>query len=517
MAKRKQAASKTVQTFPHSSTISWFHIVVLSVVYWVVYYYVSNREHIDLNGDNFAYYLLGKMLAMGKGYTNYSSIHPTPHNHFPPAFPFIISILIGLFDAEMKDIVVWISMFFYVAILVFYFTLCRIQSSAAIAFVVSLFLAINPLMLASANTCMSEIPFVLFSILGIYFLVKSSSEKAFRSWKLLLSVVFFAIGYYTKTLGVSLFAAMFCYFLFSKKGKHLFVSTISYIVLVLPWYIRGKSVGSSYMNQLVLTNPYRPELGNLTFNTFFQRVQSNFVRYISLDIPNAIFSMKPTTRETPILFWIVGFGIIAFVLLGIYRLKEYKVFFLAYIMATFAILLAWPDSFGGLRFVEVLVPAFLFLMIYGLSQMLQLGFSKIGLSFSPYWLLLFVLFMMTGIKILKIELQQSIVPNYANYIGLAKWAKGNTPKDAVFSARKPEIFIYYSERMTINYVNSLNDKEVLEGFRENGVNYVVLEQLGFSSTTRYLYPAILKNAQKFPILVQMKNPDTFLLKFDDTK
>ena len=45
------------------------------------------------------------------------------------------------------------------------------------------------------------------------------------------------------------------------------------------------------------------------------------------------------------------------------------------------------------------------------------------------------------------------------------------------------------------------------------VNYIVLDQLGFSDVGRYLYPAVMANPRKFPILFQVKDPDTYVLKF----
>lgn len=526
MAKQKQTPKKSEQSFASEakpktsffnlSKIDWLHIVVVSVLYWLVYNWIFNPAHIDLNGDNFAYYLLGEILSEGKGYIAATSVNPVPQTHFPPGFPFIISVLITLFDADMADVSFFAGLFFYVAILVLYFALNRIQSSKALSFVVSLFVAINPLLLGSAVSCMSEIPFVLLSIIGLYFLVSSTNDDALKSWRLFLAVAFFAAGYYTKTIGISLFAAMFLYFLFSKKWKHLLVSTVAYIALVLPWYIRGKLVGgSSYVGQLLQVNPYKPELGNLTVATFIERVQNNFVRYLSLDIPSAIFSVKQTTEKTPFSFWILGIGIVVFILFGIYKLKDYKLFFLAYIAATFAILLGWPDVFGGLRFVEVLVPVFLFLFIYGISETLSVLFSKISLSFSPYWLLIFALYFSSPLEALKNDMLQPVPPAYQNYFELAKWAKANTPKDAVFSARKADMFMYYADRVTVGDKPSLNDTVVLDFFRQNSVDYVVLEQLGFVSTSKYLYPALQKNIQKFPIVAQLPNPDTYILRFTE--
>ena len=103
--------------------------------------------------------------------------------------------------------------------------------------------------------------------------------------------------------------------------------------------------------------------------------------------------------------------------------------------------------------------------------------------------------------------------NYTNYFEMAKWAKANTPKDAIFSARKPDMFIYYADRTCIGDKPSLDDKEVMDFFRKNNVDYVVIEQLGFASTGKYLVPAVQKNMDKFDVVLHLQNPDTYLLKF----
>ena len=59
--------------------------------------------------------------------------------------------------------------------------------------------------------------------------------------------------------------------------------------------------------------------------------------------------------------------------------------------------------------------------------------------------------------------------------------------------------------------------ELIKGLVDSNSEYVILEQLGFSSTARYLYPAIQKNPDLFPIVMHLKNPDTYLFKFDREK
>ena len=43
---------------------------------------------------------------------------------------------------------------------------------------------------------------------------------------------------------------------------------------------------------------------------------------------------------------------------------------------------------------------------------------------------------------------------------------------------------------------------------------MVLDHLGYSSTARYLYPAIQKFSAKFKVIRHIKDPDTYLFKFE---
>ena len=69
----------------------------------------------------------------------------------------------------------------------------------------------------------------------------------------------------------------------------------------------------------------------------------------------------------------------------------------------------------------------------------------------------------------------------------------------------------------VNYAYSLDKKAVIKDLIDKKVDYVILDQLGFSSTYRYLYPAIQEYPKLFPIFWQLQNPDTYLLKFERTK
>jgi hypothetical protein len=54
---------------------------------------------------------------------------------------------------------------------------------------------------------------------------------------------------------------------------------------------------------------------------------------------------------------------------------------------------------------------------------------------------------------------------------------------------------------------------VLEDLKQNKVNYVVLDRLGYGSTARYLVPVVMKYKDEFSLVRKLENPPTWLLEF----
>ena len=91
--------------------------------------------------------------------------------------------------------------------------------------------------------------------------------------------------------------------------------------------------------------------------------------------------------------------------------------------------------------------------------------------------------------------------------------KKSTPKDAIVCSRKPQMLWMYSERQGVNYLYTSDAQTLLENLIEHKVDYVVLDALGYSSTGLYLYPAIQKYYQFFPIVTHYEASHTYLLRF----
>ena len=523
--KRKDQAEKKSLFERFNAVSKWVYLPVLFFTF-ISFYNQSFDKKVDLNGDNVSYYILSQAIADGEGFTNIHQPQQTAHNHYPPGYPFILATASTLFTDNIDFLKKVNGFFLILSIGLIFFIVLEITENTHLAFVVSLFCILNYHLLRYSVIMMSEVPFLFFSTLVLWLLLKTDFEKAIKTnYTFLGLVLVLAATYYIRSTGLALFGGIALFLLIKKHWSYLIGLVGGFIALILPWFIRSQSLGgSSYAKQLVRKNPYRPELGTMELSDWFTRFWENLQRYITREIPSGLFNYISTPQykeEITTEEWVIGLLILAVILFGLFRLKRFFYILLFYFGASFAILLLWPDVWYGIRFVLPLIPFLLFLFTYGLQQLFvliaQLAKNQkfqTAAFYLPLFLVVFVPSYTEPLEKLELIGKANYTKAYNNYFNLAKWIRINTESDAVTSCRKGQLFYLYSKKPTVGYLNTLNAEELVEDLAEKGVDYVVIDQLGYSSTGRYLVPAAQKYTAKFQVIQHLKDPDTYLCKFN---
>jgi hypothetical protein len=517
MKKKKNKPQKSVDRTQTKLDLGflnpWKEIGLILIIILSLYLFTFDAK-LDLNGDNVDYYLLGKAISQGEGYTTIWYPGSPPFSHRPIGYPIIIA---GAMMFGLSSIVAikWINFVLLCGSLaLFYRILERITENKMLATVITLIIGINIHILHFTFIIMSEIPFLFFTILAVYYLVKleMSDKFSFKDYNLWLMVVALSAAYHVKSLGVALLFAFMVYFLGQRKWKQGLTTLSGFIALALPYYIRNMMLGvkSSYLASVTFKNPYQRELGTMEFFDYFERIITNIIRYISIEIPRSVVPFFLETEATTG-SWILGIIISALIIWALTRLKKYRALLFSLFLGTFGILLLWPEVWFGIRFIMPLIPFILFLSVYGIYELLnhyKLNSKLIlitiilifGLNFNSY---------SDYNKKSKIGYPKA----YMNYFNLASWAEKNSDPEDIFIARKPQFFYLYSNRQVIKYKYTSDDQELIKDLEKRDARYVVIEQLGYGSTPRYLVPAIQKNMSRFQVVKQLKNPDTYLLRF----
>lgn len=507
-------------------------IAVIVISFAICYHYIFDKK-INVNGDNAGYYLLAKSIHKGAGYTYYNDITHSPTDTFPPGYPFFLAVFMFI-SQDIGFLSFLNGLLFLGSLLLLWDLVKRFGVGWQVAMVTVFFTLCNFHIAGSSITTMSEVPYLFFTLLTLFILVRLNPEESMmrnRNFYLLLLCI--VASYHTRSTGLALLLGIVFYLLTYRRWKESLTLLAGFVLLSLPWFMRGKMLGipSAYREAVVKVNPYKPELGNVNMAGMITRFGKNFERYYSKEIPSGLFPCfdinYKVTAETYL--WVWGTIFILLMLFGLIKLPKYRSLMLGYFGASFGILLLWPEVWFGTRFMMPMIPLMILLVIWAVVSLFNFLMKKmkLSISFNALVLLPLVYFYIIPYKgynqsqdyqmypLLRLH-NQAILdyqPNWKRFFDMAEWAKDSLPQNAVVACKKPELFHVFSDRFTCYFPLEENDKKLLEEMTKSKVTHVVVEQLGFSATGRYLVPAIQKNPTRFKIVKHMTDPDTYLLEY----
>lgn len=556
--------------------VVFLYLFILGFVFFKTYDRIFDKK-VHLGGDNAGYYIYGKSIAKGEGYRAIHTKDKVKGNHFPPGYPALIAVVMKTFSGKIDTIKSANGFFLLAALIALFFLFRALTKSIHLSFIACLFTLLNFHMLEYSTIMMSEIPFVLFSVLSLLLFVLTDFSKAFyKNWKFLLFVAVLTFAFYIRTLGVSLVISFTLILLFQKRWTYAGALLVGFVLLVSPWQIRSHSLGgNSYVNQLLRKNPYRPEMGKMEFKDWPKRFEMNAKRYFALEITNSVLpfeaidykqcvkqlkkesgveviavtaadsaAVKKAQEAKPLTLeekkenaakrglpnskveiestdYVLTIILLILMAIGLARMRDHWILIGLYLAGTFGILFLWPEAWFGIRFMLPVVPILIILTLHGIVQIPYIISERMKKD-EPWiigvivpFVLLFGLYGSFDERIGELEKRAKgiYVNKFKNYFDIAAWSNKNLPRDAVVTCRKGQLFYLYSNRWVTGFKNTLDKEELIEKLEENDVTHVVLDQLGYSSTSRYLYPAIKKYPGKFKVIHQLKNPDTYIMKF----
>ncbi len=496
--------------------------VVTIAVFAMIFTWVFNPK-VDLGGDNCTYYMYATSIARGEGCSDITTLGHPAANSFPPGYPLLMAPLRVLTDSVIAQKILN-GLFLLSAALLFALFIRRNLPNPYLGLVAALMMVSNYRVLQFATIMMSEMSFVFFSALILWLLYKFDNRDKEGAWwrdpYLWLLVLCAGYAYQIRTQGVTIAVGVTVWMAATGRWRQSLAFAAGVALSTVPWTLRNAFHGlsSRYADQIFMVNMWRPEEGYISAGDFFARGVETLGMLISQALPNTVAPYMAVDYATPAGggLWAAGIilaGIIAF---GFWQYRRYFWFFLPYTAATFAIICLWSAPSEN-RYLVTLVPVLELGLATGLWKIcsVALGAVKRGAVFNPLWILLPVALTAAGqLKYVAEESRAPIPPPYANYYRLARYVKAEIGPQAVVCCRKGSLFYIYSGGLTCPYKNTLDHAELIRGLIAQRADYVVLEQLGYASTPRYLLPALVNNSELFPIVKSFDNPETYLLKFD---
>ncbi|MDR1974852.1 MAG: hypothetical protein LBQ31_09330 [Bacteroidales bacterium] len=499
----------------------WLAYCILALVFVISFFYIFDTK-LNLGGDNFDYLMLSRSFLGGHGYSSYAPGWPAA-SHFPPGYPFFLAIFSFIFRENIILFKVLNGLLLFGSAIFLYKIVCKLVKDSILGIFISTFVLISAGILSFATIIMSELPYMFFSILSIYCLLITPEKGFLKKASFYVCIISAIVAYYMRNIGIVLFGAVIIHCLFTKKWKLTVASAVGFIVGYVPWMIRNNIAGihgSRYMKTMLVQNNWRPEEGTInTFSAFIEKTWVNFYDTTLSGFINVCFPFIKLGESKGI---VVFFGIIVLliILYGAFRIKPFRWFLLSYTLANIAVFIFWHTG-NGTRYVWPFAPFIIFLFFYGVYDLLQTIFTKRAkfVRISMYIVMFFLLVptSKTLVPLQKQAKQKSYPPSFNNYVSVAKHIKAMSEQEKgtpLVCCRKGSILSYYSGAFTCNYTFTSNDTILIRNLIKAAPNYVVIDQLGYSSTGLYLVPAVQKNPEIFLFVINTPEPTTYLLRFN---
>lgn len=499
-------------------------ILVLIGLFIVTFSTIFNSK-LDINGDNFGYLTLARAIATGLGYVDMGNMNLPAVNHFPPGYPAFLALFMTIGIKSIIFFKILNGLFLLGSVLLLFKLLEKWIQNTALALSVVILSLMSVHLLQFATMVMTEVPYLFFSVLAVWLLDKIS-ERSIRPWKdfyFYLLFITISVMYYFRSVGVCMLGAVIVFYSFRKEWLSAVSLLIGFVITVVPWSIRDHLAGlhSRYLGTIMTVNPWRPEEGNIaSVGEFLEKMIKNLDDTVIKGFREVLFPFIPLKygESSGSFGWVLGFVVLIVILWGFWQITRYRWLLISYLLFNIGIFMLWHGG-NGVRYVIPIIPfvfAGFYVGIYGILRLFIKG--PVVLQRFPYIFILLVIFMTPPLRTQGKYAKEPYMPAYQNYFQVAKAIEKQAPRKSVICCRKPELLLYYTPSMyTSRYTYSLDDKVVIRDMVATKTDFVILEQLGYGSTGRYLLPAINKNPELFTLVLHLKDPDTYLFRFERDK
>lgn len=456
-------------------------IVTVLILAIGIFYVFTIREGHDW-GDDFSMYIHhAKNIVDGTGYANTGYIQNPDFPLYspsatPPIFPLLLVPVYALFGLNLTAMKVEVVLFFLLFLFVLY---AVIRDDLPFTYQLSIVgvIGLNPFFWEFKDQILSDIPFLCFVFLGLFFINRAfepgNPEARQRLYALFIGVLTY-LAYGTRTVGIVLIPSLLVISLVKMKR----VSRFAWLAILI--------AVSLIMIQEIVVPGGRSSVSLLVSN------------------PRGIFENLGVYWKSMYRFWDSGYGVISealFAFLCLFagigywtRIRQGITSFEVFILFYAVPILLWPFT-QGRRYLIPVIPLFVlyaFLAFRNVTLFQNKGVERCAVS----------------IVILAILLSYSGQYAKANYgairegIGrpatkeLFSFITHNTDSNDIFISWKPRALTLFTERRASVYHWDQTDEQLQIFFRGINAKYLII---GPQDPPR-LAPFIANNQSKFPLV-----------------
>ncbi len=477
-----------------------------SVVVFLLIYLLRLDQVVGMFSDDAWYVLLAKTLAAGQGYTLGNSPIPGVMPLYPPAFPFLLSLVFRLspeFPANLwllKSVSI-LAMLGTGVIAYRYFMRDR-ELPPFVSLSIAVAAVLNPVIVVLAtSTVMSECVFTFDFLLTIVVIEQAvrASKKGRAVWHYaMLGAALASFAFLTRSIAVSLILAVLIYLLKERLVRAALIFAAVVVVLIGPWMLytrahaptpeqrkeHGGNIMQPYSAQFWQREAGNDLSGTISVGDLPTRVWNNMAEITSRDVGHLlvtqVFDGPPVgTGKALISLLLSALSIAGFVLVVRERITLAEIA----VPLSLGVTVLWP--FETVRFVLPLVPFILFYFLMGCRAVQHLHLwlqhtSRLRAS----WIAIGLVAASLAVASLYVN-AESISKTYGDSSvrsprlqnlfheseTMCRWIDQTLPKDSTIVTNVPPLVYLYTGRKTIAYDDAANN---WGNWNRMGVRYLAI-------------------------------------------
>ena len=473
---------------------------------------LDNSPEIILT-DASTYILLGKSILLRQGYRQIWSVDNEKYTATAVMLPLLLTPIIYFFGYNFLMMKLLCILMAAGALWIIY-RLFRIISDEWTALLILIFTGASYQFIYYCHRVLTEIPYLLFSLMAITFIGHYKYSEDIKFNKTLIAAVFFTlVAYFTRPIGISLAAAILVYFLFERKPNQIFPLFLKNIIIlgffifipIILWESRNyNSSGWGGIARVKLVIEGINPLNVTQRFTLFETALHSIYAYVFYAYPKILLGIQFAKRTViALIVTTITFYGFLYCLAKRRRVIEYYVIFFM------LLLFFWPWSVSaGARFIVPIIPFIFYYFIIGMREISRFVKGKEdlkkGLLIFLIALLLFVNIKETVLLATnKEDLHGYSQKQLEGFLGMVKWVKENTQENAIFaSSADSPIYLYFGRR-TIEIPLLTETGQLMNIINTTNVNYAIIIST-VPYTKYFLQPLINRNLDRF-IEVYRKN------------
>ncbi len=411
--------------------------------------WVTRTPAITPNANDDAQYLLLSRSIQSLHYRDQHVLGKPVHSQYPPAYPVMLAVWTSVTGRSL-DGALLLSLVLALLGLLLLADLARRLAGPVPGLALLAALAVNPWLIGFAGRTVSEQPYLTMSVATLWAMIALPEGR----WRTILAGGLAILTGLTRTVGVSMVAAVGLVWLFQKHYRRVLVWGGLAALLVGGWILWTVVAPDQFADR-----SYAAATGRILDRPGAQ-ITAQLVNRSRRMVSTYLFQSIPTSLQVPTVPGTVidNIGIVAVIVLllaaGLWSLRRHPVF-LSYLLSYAVVLWAWP--FKLTRFMVPLAPVLLLVMVVGLTALARRWGSR---AIAVAAVLLCAPLAARGIAVEYPRVEHALGCPRAratdspvcfnegqlSFFAAARYAAAHIPRDAAVLTIKEATFSYYSGR-----------------------------------------------------------------------